>query len=112
MQAAIVTRRSKVIFCRVSEQEFKDLEARRVGLGLPSVSECLRISLQRLLASPTGNADDLLQGLTKKLDVALELLRESSARQRAHGIHRSQAEESFHDTSAEESFLDTNEQKA
>jgi hypothetical protein len=98
MGSSILARRSKVIFCRVSEQEFQDLQAWCVDLGLPSVSECLRIALQRLLASSASNSDDLLQGLTKKVDEALHLLQENSARQRAVGIQQGQAEESFFNT--------------
>jgi hypothetical protein len=91
MESAILTRRSKVIFCRVSEEEFKGLQARCIGLGLPSVSECLRIAIQRLLASSTSNSEDLLQDLTKKLDEALHLLQENSARERGAAIPQRQA---------------------
>jgi hypothetical protein len=82
MQASIVTRRSKVIFCRVSEQEFTSLQDRCAALGLPSVSECLRIAIQRLLESSTSNSEDLLRDLAKKLDEALHLLQENSSRVR------------------------------
>jgi len=103
MEAAILNRRSKVIFCRVSEQEFKGLQAQCVGLGLPSVSECLRIAVQRLLANSASNSDDLLQDLRKKLDEALHLLQENAARERAAAIPQRRADPAF---------LNSNEQQA
>lgn len=93
MQASIVTRRSKVIFCRVSEQEFTSLQARCAALGLPSVSECLRIAIQQLLAGASPSySEDLLRDLAKKVDEAVQLLHGRSARMQGAPNQQREAE--------------------
>jgi hypothetical protein len=93
MQSSTLTKRSKVIFCRVSEQEFTSLQARCATLGVPSVSECLRLAVSRLLANSTSNSEDLLRDVAKKLDEALQILQENSPRAQAAAIQPRPASE-------------------
>lgn len=87
-----IVKRNKVIFFRVSEPEFYEIQRACTILGLRSVSECARVAVKRLVSNSESETNQLLQALAHKLDEVSEILQAHLLTTRSFDVEVSQNE--------------------